>query len=727
MVVDPYASCPCGSGKKLKFCCSDLIAEIEKIQQMVAGEQPHAALKHVEQLLQKQPERSSLLEIKATLEIAMEELDAAKETIAKLLAAHSEDASSHAQSAILTAVTEGGLAAIAPLQDALERTDDNMPQRVFEAIGSVGHALLVEGEIIAARAHLLLYAGVAPKGDNRALELLLRINLQSGLPLMLRDHQILMESDSTVISGDSVGKDASWIGPFQEASRLAARGSWRPAEEILAALQRSTQCPQPPIVYNLAMVRGWLGSRAELAAGLHRFAQLEVPLDDAIEAEALAQLIEPDIEEQTLDSVRIVYPIQDAEALIEKFAADRRVEDYQMEPESNDEEEVIRPRGAYLLLDRPVPSTGVDLARDDVPIISGFLSIYGKRTDRDAQLVLAIDRNDRFDEVIGLLGEVAGDLLGDKFPDSLEETVIAQKTREEDALSWRWRLPSDTPLNHRRKLLNEARRESILERWPQVPRAALGGATPQDIAASESPNASSLENPTIRLLAALLLLEQSVTDPDEHSMINDLRGQLGLSASKTIENAEIDIERFPLVRVLRLNLAIMPDDQLARLLDRTVMVGATIASLVVAKELAERETVSEEINQAIAFRQLIRLTPDPKQALTWIEKARAWSEKNNQPSAEWALQELELQIELRDGARVQRLLEEIQNEHADQPGVAESVYRILQAAGLIAPPNAGQPAAPMPMAHEPSAVPASAGNQLWTPDSRKPPAIWTPS
>ena len=36
--------CPCGSGKKLKFCCSDLVGDIEKIHRMIEGDQPRAAV-----------------------------------------------------------------------------------------------------------------------------------------------------------------------------------------------------------------------------------------------------------------------------------------------------------------------------------------------------------------------------------------------------------------------------------------------------------------------------------------------------------------------------------------------------------------------------------------------------------------------------------------------------------------------------------------------------------
>ena len=59
MSLDHYASCPCGSGKKLKFCCSDLIGEMEKIQRMLEGNQRAACLEHVRSLRAKHADRAS--------------------------------------------------------------------------------------------------------------------------------------------------------------------------------------------------------------------------------------------------------------------------------------------------------------------------------------------------------------------------------------------------------------------------------------------------------------------------------------------------------------------------------------------------------------------------------------------------------------------------------------------------------------------------------------------
>ena len=350
MAVDPYAPCPCGSGKKLKFCCADLAADIEKIDKLATSDQPHAALGHVEKLLAKEPDRASLLDIRAMLELSLHEFDAAEKTLQHFLVTHPDNASAHAQAAMLAAARGETLAAVARLQDALERTDNAMPRRVFEAIGAVGHALSAgwrlrgrAGPPAAVRRRRPRKATTAPSSCccGSTCRAACRCCCATTCCWPRRRPTPATSARST--------KHDAW----------RQRGLWRRAEAEFAKLLDDAH-PQPPVVYNLALVRGWLGDTAQFAAGLHHFAQLDVPLDDAVEAEALAQLVDPKLEEPTLESVRITYPVPDDDAAAERLAADKRIEPYELDPETLDEDEVTRPRSTHILLDRaphePAPS-----------------------------------------------------------------------------------------------------------------------------------------------------------------------------------------------------------------------------------------------------------------------------------------------------------------------------------------------------------------------------------
>lgn len=711
MALDPYVPCPCGSGKKLKFCCSDLAPDMEKVQRMIAGEQPHAALKHVEFLLEKQPDRASLLDLQANLQLSLHEFAAARKTIDHYLAKHPKNAAAHAQRAVLWAASEAGTKALGPLQDALEMLNDDMPLRVFEAIGAVGHALLIEGELIAARGHLLLYAGIAPEEDNLALELLLRMNLQAGLPLLMREYLLLHDAPA----------NAAWKVEFDPALKASGRGQWRAAEGIFASL-RDKVGHEPAIVYNLALVRGWLGDVERFAAGLHEFARLDVPEYQAVEAEALAQLVDPKLVDPLLETVRLTYAVTDEDALAEKFAADKRIEEYPLDP-TKLEEDAVRPRSTHILLDKATPPGSPDLKRDEIPRVLGFLSLYGKRTDRGAQLELTADRSEEFEKVKALLAEVAGETLGG----SVEEEVVAEKSLSEDSLSWRWRLPPGTPSEQRRRLVAAERRSAILERWTASPRAALGGKSPREAVGDVDLR--------IALLASVLIIEQAAVEPTELELFDRVREQLILPLAETIDPASVDVAEVSIVRVPHLDLGKLTDAELEKLLGRAMMLGANLAALVVAGELVTRPTHDQHTDLTEAFRQLGRVEPDLAKVQDWIARARAWSQSKNRSVAEWVLMGLEIAIERGDSPLAQQLLDEIRTNHINEPGVAEATYRLLYAAGLIAP--RGGSAVPTPLAMPASRTegphPPASRSGLWTPGgeategaTESKSAIWTP-
>jgi hypothetical protein len=707
MAVDPYAPCPCGSGKKLKFCCADLAADIEKIDKFASSDQPHAALRHVEKLLAKEPDRASLLDMRTMLELSLHEFDAAEKTLKHFLAKHPDNASAHAQAAVLAGALGDAPNAVARLQDALELTGDAVPRRVFEAIGSVGHALLLEGNFIAARAHLLLYAGMAPRGDDRALELLLRLNLQGGLPLLLRDNLALAEPRAGMRAKSA----------FEEACRIARRGLWRRAEGEFAKLL-DPAAPEAVVVYNLSVVCGWQACDAEFAQGLHQFARMDVPLEEAVEAEALAQLVDPKLEEPKVDSVRLIYTIADDETAAERLSIDRRIEHYELDPEAIAEEELTRPRSTHILLDRPVPASGPELTVDEAPNVLAFISVYGKRTDRAGRIEVTTDRGKRYDDVRGLIAEILGDAIGAEEP--LE--VIGQKPATDDALSWRWRLPDDAPPALRRKLLAERRRRAVLDDWTAAPRAALQGLSPAEAAA----------RPELRipLMASVLIVEQGAVDPLERPLFQELRQKLGLPPAETVDPASVDWDRVPLIRLARIDVAHLPDDRLIQLFNRAAMSGAGVATLAAAEEIVSRETVVDGVDAA--YRHLIRAEPDPDRALQWVDRAKERAERLGSLAGEWALLRLEVQIERGDPLGVQAALDDIRKHHVNEPGIADATYQLLYSAGLLVPRGpveAGPGERRVPL----EAAAASPPGRIWTPGQETPqrvgdakPAIWTP-
>ncbi|MCX7702313.1 MAG: SEC-C metal-binding domain-containing protein, partial [Gemmataceae bacterium] len=54
-MIDPYASCPCGSGKKFKWCCAGIHEQIEKALQQYRNGQQETALHTLDEVIKAHP------------------------------------------------------------------------------------------------------------------------------------------------------------------------------------------------------------------------------------------------------------------------------------------------------------------------------------------------------------------------------------------------------------------------------------------------------------------------------------------------------------------------------------------------------------------------------------------------------------------------------------------------------------------------------------------------
>ena len=703
MAVDPYGPCPCGSGKKLKFCCTDLVGEIEKIHRMIEGDQLRAALAHVEQTLRKHPGRASLLDLQVMLQTALDDLDGAEQTLAEFSRVDPKNPSLWAQKAIVATQREDAPAAVDAVQEALALVQQELPLRVLEAVGAVGHCLLLEGHIVAAQAHLWLYQGIAGQEDTRALELIVKLNQSSGLPLLLRDQLYLKD----VLADHPAHRIA------REASGLSYEGKWKLALAKLDTLP-ADQAVHPSVVYNRAVLTGWLGNTIALVNGLHQFAQLEVPLDDAVEAEAVAQLLDESKQDKSIEVVEQTFEVRNEEELLHKLMSDGRLHSYPVDPETFDPDQGPPPRHEFLLLDRAAPKSGAELTRELVPRIIGFISCFGRQTDQPERLVLVTDRDEQFSRTLAALREIGGDALGAM----IQEKVTDRLTATDRALNWRWYLPADTPPAKRRQFLAEERREAILNRWPEAPRQLLDGKTPREAAADPAMR--------IRLLAAVLLLEQGNHNQQHRSLIHELRQNLGLPLPEPIDPAAVDVVRLPLVRVPRLPLETVDDHTLVQLFRRSVLTGASGSILHVAREIIRRPTMHDhQIEEA--YERMLTVEEDSQQSLLVVEQARAWADSRGVSNVHWDF--LELGIHLSEGRpdEATRVLNHIQQVHLQEAGVAQQLYQILYSLGAI--PEQRQRTRPVPEAAQPAAAPREP-SRIWTPDGDTPrerPAIWTPT
>ena len=290
----------------------------------------------------------------------------------------------------------------------------------------------------------------------------------------------------------------------------------------------------------------------------------------------------------------------------------------------------------YSLLDRPLPTSGVDITIDKIPQQLGQLLLFGKQTDRSARLELALFRPE-----LPAAKQVLKEILGDDIAVTSSEVVIGHLGEIEHALSWHWRLPDDTPEEHRYKLALEKRRNAVLDVWPKSPQPAFGGRTAEQ--ASAEPQYRN------RLLAAIWLLELSDADSGPETY-NQLRRKLNVPELTELDPAGLDINRLPLSRVARLKPEALSDEQLKHAFNRAVVTSFTLALKRLAPEVIKRPNMSAVEYKLSAYRVMVRMATNSAESMRLIEEARRLAEENKQSSAAWDLMELAFRIEAQRSA-----------------------------------------------------------------------------
>lgn len=715
MALDPYQSCLGGMPRKIKYCpcAKDLLGDLSKIVDALKGGQRAGAMSLLNRQLESKGSRACLLALKGMTQLQMQDAEGVAKTAEEFLQAHPDNPVACALSAIAAASQADRDLAVARLQRALAGGAKEIHEIVYEAIGAVAHVLVQTGDVIAARAHLGRMVDMAPEGDSGPRELLMRLDGSPRVPLLLKQDWDLAPPPS----------EALWRDACQAALELAERGVWSEALQRFQAL--AEELPNEPLVWrNIAILAGNLAQPAVAADAWHRYAaQAGVDLDEAVEAEALAQLLSA-AEHPVLPEVTQTYSVLDTDRVLERLLSERHVDRIPGDLSSLGSDESPPPKAAFWLLDRALPRSGEGLTFDQVPVILGEMYLFGRQTDREARLEFVTTRTPdidaKMDRVRQLLAEFGGELRN--------EEQIGEVSASSAALTWRWRVPNDITAAQRDLLIEQKRRDINLNVWPDTPLPDLDGKRPAEVAADPQYR--------VRLLAAILLLELAAEQGNQEFDFNELRAKLGLPLRQDLDPAVLESRRVTLPRVHLVPAEKLADDQLVSVYMLAMLYRATRAVRRMAAEILRRPSLKSRLNQAEVCHSLYAFARNGDEALEWIQRAQKAAIEAKQSPARYLLQELELRRLRGEPEECRQIYLRLQTQHAREPGVAEALYAWLTQIGAITPdgrpvgrPDAAEQAAAV--GGEPAAAPAGPG--LWTPDQptgpapgQPKPSIWVP-
>jgi len=686
--MDLYRTCPCGSGKKIKFCCKALASDLDRIKRMVDGNQRQAAVELIDRLLSQKKEKACLYSMKMTILLHAGEVEAAGPVVEDFLAHAPDNPIALAGSALVAAatpdppeedapeedgeeeenwITPQSREAIDRLQKALDACGEVLPNQVFQAIGIVAEKLMQDQLLLAAKEHLVFQASVAGKQENRAASELSEFYKSSKISLMLKQPLMLMPPPAK----------AAWAGDYVRIVQLCQRGQWRRSQGLLAKLGEKYP-DEPTLVRSAAILHARLGENQAAVKALRRYAELEIDSESAaVMAEALAQMLDQDTYRTKSEVVIIEIPIDDAEQAMEKCLSDPKFTSISMDgyPPQGDEPP---PRGGFWVLDREMPDSEASVTLDQVPRQVGNLMIFGRETDRQARAEFMGNLDSRYEETLQLLGEFLGH---DKVDQAETETIGATPTIVAELHSV-LHFPPHLSLTERKQLSFEHRRTSLLNTWPELPQDIFEGQSARQVCRDK--------NFQRVLLAAILNLEAAEQDALATEDYDLLLEQLGLPAHPPVKLVAGQIGQLPLVSLSRIDPHDLGDGDLLVAFRRATLVLASTAIRKMGQEILSRESLTGQVDKAEVYGTLATFQRSIPESIEYLVMAQSEAKKQGQSPAFYVIRELEAQLLSANVERADELMKLIQTKYIRDPGVGEMLYQILLSFGLIQPD--GKPA-----------------------------------
>jgi hypothetical protein len=539
--VDPYSPCPCGSGQKFKWCCQKVEGYTERSQRLVDSGQYEMALKPVDEGLAKFPENILLLTRKALIHLHLNQVEAARQALRRLLDKHPGNLSASIMMTRLVLSADGPAAGAAQFQQALSSCPVESRSQLAHLAAFVGMVLGQSGFPAAGLKH----AELAGQLNSEATE-----KSSSTQRFILSNPTVtIWEKNPYQLWAPPQNVTQQVRDSFEQALEWSDLGLWSAAAAGFELLSGGSYAGAVAD-RNRGLCCLWLADNAAAVAAMRRYIARNKPTPDAIDLECLCQAVEPASNADLVEFVQLSWPIRNREALLSALRSDKSIDEGPSRRLADDDSkspEATR----FFMLDRPKCTARPGLTRQDIPSIEAEVLVT-----KDT-VVLEVFDDGRLDRLIDRFTSRAGPNIPPAQP---RTSVIDQESRQQIALSWRSHLPAGLSKQDTERLGREQVAFLITDVWPRTAHPALKGRTPLRTAkAGDSETA---------LRAAVRSLEFAEADRFDDSLWNELREKLSLRPEPPIDLDRTDIDQVHLARLGLIPLEQLEDEELIDLYQR---------------------------------------------------------------------------------------------------------------------------------------------------------------
>lgn len=712
--LDVYQPCPCGSGKKVKFCCLPILGEMLRAIDLQQHGQWQLALQAFE-ALEKKPikEASSRAWVKtqkAMLLLSHGQLPEARQAIAEVLAESPDHPTALLVEATLRLDAEGYPAAMRPIYKGFMACNEMCAELASHLAIMLASVLGAQGHLLAATEHL----GLAVRFDSeneKAFEALTRLEQDARAPFPLRVHFPL-----SAFAGDEKARAHD-----ETARRLVVRGCFSDAAKAFGQIAR--QNPNDgKIWWNIALCHAWAAEDKLAVQAFKAAAANQSDIESAAECLLLARLLSQPEGANRVERVAQSFRVASVSRLLTELDRQPRFVRLSIPPEAL--EGGGAPAAMYLVLDRDAAAgRPEELTVDAVPAVTGQLAIFDAdpAADKTARAGISCIGRERLAEATRLVTSASSEIEAVDDP-----RVLGVLAAETVALLFEGHVPEGTPPAVADRLEQERWRRIVDEVWPNTPQESLDGRTPAQAAGAPGMQSA--------LVAAVLALEVFA---ESHSYSIDpaaIRARLGLPAPLPFEIPPDDEPlRHSVLQIRRLALEPLTDGQLVRAIKAFIRLHMAAHAERGMQVLLTRPALAEIPDLPDLYLALAHLAHgryDESRALDWMTRAKEAARARRASLDSLLLLEFEeLAVRMRnpEDPKLAELAGTLWNYYRPKlPEAAPTIAAILNRVGLPGPWNAPADAAAVPTLE--AAGVGSSG--LWTPEAQapagEPSKLWLP-
>ncbi|MDR0611014.1 MAG: hypothetical protein LBG58_12950 [Planctomycetaceae bacterium] len=719
MTFDPYSLCPGGRGNKIKFCCPEMIKEVEQIDQMLKTDQNSACLTFIDALEKDHPNCACLTEAKIAIHRKEKKWENVLPLAKNFYENEPENPVATAEYALALAVTGANLKyAVNMMIDGFERSEKGAAHgSLVNVMIQIAFCLLKKGFVFPVFA-ICTQLRHFPAVQDTATDLLLLASSKTEIPILLRDTLFI-----DVCPNHFPKKEE-----FNDAVKLIKLMHWKKGLEKLESLTQYAHT-WSVIWRNIAAVRIWLFDYTGGFDALKKFAALpNTPLEDAVDAEATRLLMTDDTFGDQIQSLYFEYEINNAETVCEKLLSNPLFLSFQLKQTTDPDTPPVK--ASFLLIDQPIATPDTPLTLENISSRLATIIVFGKQTDSEARIV--------FTDFLTSDQLRVEQIIKETFENDITKLIVKRQVQNVSATLNMMEVKFVCPVQTfeqweiMKKIETDYFEQVFINRWCKLPLGLLNGKTPTEAAKDPAYK--------IRLLSAIQIIESCIDEEIADRIANRLREKLGLPTYNTItipvtttetakEEHLVLLNHYPVWRWHRFEAEKLP----ASFLIEGFQIAAALRKQRIVKkfalEILNRPVETIPINfRVIVLELLVELERENNHfetALEWIEKAKQEIAQTGLPDASFLLNELAIRFILQQFVKANEILREILTKYSNSEEVLKALQAILVQFGVINPDGS------LSEAFQRNNPTAGKLNKLWTPEtasqSETHTKLWTPN